>query len=150
MAKTLAPVRKKSLAMWIYVLSLLAPGWLLKYFLRVKQLTYEAKPDYAKLRKIVQDGMKAEGLVDDGVFDWMPGAVALPKAKKSRKRRSDPIAVSDEEEVRTPSPRKKKKVAASKAKSSSSPKKAVAGRGRVAAVRRVALRKSPRTRSKDK
>ncbi|XP_065832615.1 serine/threonine-protein kinase VRK1-like isoform X2 [Oscarella lobularis] len=128
------------------------PGWLLKYFLRVKQLTYEAKPDYAKLRKIVQDGMKAEGLVDDGVFDWMPGAVALPKAKKSRKRRSDPIAVSDEEEVRTPSPRKKKKVAASKPKSSSSPKKTVAGRGRVAAGRRgaVAQRKSPRTRSKDK
>ncbi|KAF4083679.1 hypothetical protein AMELA_G00119560 [Ameiurus melas] len=90
------------------------PEELLKFMEEVKKLGYTDKPDYPKLRGILQQGLKSIGAADDDKLDFSasvsaagPSSVRTPKRKKAAEKE----ASNDETDC---SPAKKRRPAQKK------------------------------------
>ncbi|KAF7704048.1 serine/threonine-protein kinase VRK1 [Silurus meridionalis] len=66
------------------------PEEMIKFMEEVKTLEYTDKPDYAKLRSILQQGLKSAGATDDDRLDFSvsagPSSVKAPKRKKAAEK----------------------------------------------------------------
>ncbi|XP_076605717.1 serine/threonine-protein kinase VRK1 [Chaetodon auriga] len=84
------------------------PDEIQRFMEEVKSLEYQDKPPYEKLRSILQAGLKAMQIKDDGKLEFTPvnGAVS-PPAKKTTKRKKE-ASEADESET-DGSPIKKKR-----------------------------------------
>lgn len=55
------------------------------YLVHIRNLGFEESPDYAYLESILENGIRARGLEDDGIFDWLenpnPSCVCNPERK---------------------------------------------------------------------
>ncbi|KAI7804297.1 serine/threonine-protein kinase VRK1 isoform X4 [Triplophysa rosa] len=81
------------------------PDELGKFMQEVKSLGYMDKPDYAKLRSILQQGLKSMGASDDKKLDFTVSAngKSLPSVKKTLKRKKvEEKSQSNDETDETP------------------------------------------------
>ncbi|XP_062863517.1 serine/threonine-protein kinase VRK1 [Trichomycterus rosablanca] len=94
------------------------PEEMVKYMEEVKSLDYTDKPDYQKLRGILQQGLKSIGATDDDKLDFsLTGSGAgtsATKAKTSKRKKAAEKEASDDEIDASPAkkrrPAKKKEV----------------------------------------
>ncbi|KAI4292863.1 casein kinase 1 [Pancytospora philotis] len=47
------------------------PNEIYLFLLHIRNLGFEESPDYAYLETILEGGIRAKGLMDDGVYDWL-------------------------------------------------------------------------------
>jgi len=47
------------------------PNEIYQYMVYVRGLGYEEAPDYEHLENVLENGIRADGLQDDGMFDWL-------------------------------------------------------------------------------
>ncbi|KAF5900792.1 serine/threonine-protein kinase VRK1, partial [Clarias magur] len=85
------------------------PDELIKFMEVVKKLEYNEKPDYQKLRKILQQGLKSIGATDDDKLDFSdsvavagPSSTWTPKRKKAEEKEP-----SNDETDETPAKKKR-------------------------------------------
>ncbi|KAM9465888.1 serine/threonine-protein kinase VRK1 isoform 1-T1 [Clarias gariepinus] len=105
------------------------PDELIKFMEVVKKLDYNEKPDYQKLRKILQQGLKSIGATDDDKLDFSDFvAVAGPSSARTTKRKKGEEKEPSNDETDESSAKKRRpdpKKAAIDTKKKASAKKSV-------------------------
>lgn len=66
-----AKIKKVKEETSIYKLCEDLPNEIYLYMIHVRNLQYEESPDYGYLESLFENGLRARGIEDDGVFDWM-------------------------------------------------------------------------------